>query len=88
LIRVYIIAPTITIRAGLRALLLDDSQVEIIGEGVEPDDQLGTLEPDVVIWSPTTFMEYESSIDNETIDWIGIPAAWLIIHPDPIVIES
>lgn len=87
MIRVYIIAPTITIRAGLRALLLDDPQVEIIGESVEPDDQLGSLEPDVVIWSPSFSMEYEFSIENATNERIGIPAAWLVIYPDPMVIE-
>jgi len=87
LIRVYIIAPTITIRAGLRALLLDDPQVEIIGESVEPDVQLGSLEPDVVIWSPTVSMEYELSIENATNEWIGIPTAWLVISPEPMVIE-
>jgi len=87
LIRVYIIAPTITIRAGLRALLLDDPRVEIIGESVEPDDQLGSLEPDVVIWSPTTILDNDFSIENAINDWIGLPTAWLVIHPDPMVIE-
>ena len=87
MIRVYIIAPSVTVRAGLRALFLDDPQVDIIGEGVAPDDHLGPLEPDVVIWAPTTLLGYEFSIENITQDWIGIPTAWLVIHPDPMVIE-
>jgi DNA-binding NarL/FixJ family response regulator len=32
-------------------------------------------------------MEYGFSIENAANDWIGTPTAWLVIYPDPTIIE-
>lgn len=89
MIRVYLIAQAIAIRAGLNALLADDQRIDIIGEASIPaDEDFKQIESDVVIWSPASISNYDTLIS----DLMNIPicetAGLLLIHDEPKVIEA
>ncbi len=58
MIRVSIIAPAIAIRAGLRALLSEDPQVQIVAEAGKPGvlDEI-LPESDVLVWAPGVLVD-------------------------------
>lgn len=89
MIRVFIIAPAIAIRAGLKALLLDDQRIQIIGEAAHPDDwEEWQGEADVVIWSPALPLDQDTLLSELAHMQIGLTSALLLIHDDPKVIEQ
>ncbi|OGO25942.1 MAG: hypothetical protein A2136_01395 [Chloroflexi bacterium RBG_16_54_11] len=89
MIRVFIIAPAITVRAGLRSLLTDDRQIEVIGEAASPVERFeGSAEPDVVIWSPELSTVQDVVFDEVTDLLPGGTTALLLIHDDPSLIEK
>ena len=89
MIRVFIIAPAIAIRAGLKTLLLDDQRFQIIGEAANPDDGEGwQVEADVVIWSPALPLDQDTLLSELARMQIGLTSALLLIHDDPKVIEQ
>ncbi len=54
MIRVLLTDDQHLVRTGLRALLENDSEIEVIGEagnGEESLDQVKELQPDVVLWT-------------------------------------
>jgi NarL family two-component system response regulator YdfI len=89
LIRVYIIAPAIAVRVGLRYLLMDDSRIQITGEAantVDLEDWHG--EVDVVIWSPALKLDRDILRTELANMRIGVAAALLLLHDDPYVIDK
>lgn len=88
MIRISIIAPAMAIRAGLRALLSNDPQIQVIAEATSLDELKETIpDADVVIWSPSLTYEQETvDVDLNKLN-IGETAALLLIHNDPKVIN-
>lgn len=89
MIRVYIIAPAIAVRVGLRYLLMDDSRIQITGEAantVDLEDWHG--EVDVVIWSPALKLDRDILRTELANMRIGVAAALLLLHDDPYVIDK
>ncbi len=89
MIRVTIIAPAIAIRAGLRYLVNDDPNIQVLGESAslaEIDPAL--LEADVVMWSPMPGAEpgaWRAELRNLR---LGESAALLVVHDDPQVVDQ
>jgi NarL family two-component system response regulator YdfI len=89
LIRISIIAPAIAVRAGLRALLSDDPNLDIVAEAAN----LGELadvqsETDILIWSPGTSLDLaavRAELSSLTIDETE---ALLLVYDDPQILES
>lgn len=88
MIRISIIAPGMAIRAGLRALLSNDPQIQVIAEAASLDELKETIpDADVVVWSPSLTYEQETvGADLNKLN-IGETAALLLIHNDPKVIN-
>ena len=88
MIRVSIIAPTIAVRAGLRALLSDDPGILIIGEAASLTDlEEIQIEADVVVWSPSLSLDQEVVLSELSNLGIGETTALLLIYSDPKAIE-
>ena len=89
MIRVYIVAPAITVRVGLKSLLLDDPRIQITGEAASPDDLEDCRgEVDVVIWSPALKIDQDILFAGLTNMRIGVEAALLLVYDDPNVIDK
>jgi NarL family two-component system response regulator YdfI len=89
LIRIYIIAPAIAVRVGLRSLLMDNPRIQIVGEAADPNDFEDWLgEVDVVIWSPALKLNQGTLLTGLANMKIGVAAALLLIHDDPNVIDK
>jgi DNA-binding NarL/FixJ family response regulator len=88
LIRVSVIAPAIAIRAGLRALLSDDAQINVIAEAANlaemADEQ---IDADVMIWAPASSMDLASMQSELAKLRLGETAALLLVYDDPKVME-
>jgi DNA-binding NarL/FixJ family response regulator len=63
LIQVLLVAPALAVRAGLRALLAEDSQIEVIGEAAWLGDLMDELpgEADVLVLLDAAFAAREAS---------------------------
>ncbi len=89
MIRVTIIAPAIAVRAGLRALVSDDPNIQVLGEGASTAEVNPTLlEADVVIWSPVSGVEpvaWRLELNNLQLDE---SAALLVVHNDRQVLDQ
>jgi NarL family two-component system response regulator YdfI len=89
LIRVSIIAPAIAVRAGLRALLSDDPQINVVADAASLAELIETpTEVDVLVWAPVLSMELTSMLAEFTKVKIGETTALLLMHNDPMVVES
>jgi two-component system, NarL family, response regulator YdfI len=89
LIRIEIIAPGVAVRAGLRALLSDTQNIEIVGEAAYLSEALGISEQtDVLVWSPGQALGL-SAVRSE-LDQLSVEdsIAMLIIHDVPELIEK
>lgn len=85
---VFIIAPSAAVRAGLRALMLDDANMRVCGEAASLNFVDGEIEPDVVIWSPAAGTGQELNL-SEIIGYVeSKAAALLLMHDDPKMIEK
>ncbi len=83
MIRVTILAPAIAIRAGLRALLSDDQEIQVIAEAASLEDlAIMKQETDVLIWSPPIALEETTGVDLGNLK-LGEMSALLFIHNDP-----
>jgi NarL family two-component system response regulator YdfI len=88
LIRVTIVASALAVRAGLRALLSEDPQFNIITEAANMDEiALGEAEADVMLWAPGLVDLAAELADLEKLN-IGETTALLLVHPDPREIDS
>ena len=89
MIRVSIIAPAIAVRAGLRALLSDDPQINVIAEAANLVEmaEAGT-EADVMVWAPALSLELTTMLAELPKLKIGESTALLLVHNDPKVMES
>jgi NarL family two-component system response regulator YdfI len=88
LIRVTIIAPAIAIRAGLRALISDEPQINIIAEAanlIEITD--ARIETDVMVWVPASSSDLVTLGSELTKVKMGESTALLLVHDDPKVME-
>jgi DNA-binding NarL/FixJ family response regulator len=83
LIRVSIIAPAVAIRAGLRALLSEDPQIQVVAEAGKPSEGDETLaDSDVVLWSPGSLIDQvDTFADLKKV--IKETTAILLLHDDP-----
>jgi DNA-binding NarL/FixJ family response regulator len=65
LIRITIIAPAIAVRAGLRALLSDDPNIDIIAEAANTREIVDVqAETDVIVWSPGVSMDLAAVLSD------------------------
>jgi NarL family two-component system response regulator YdfI len=89
LIRVSIIAPAIAVRTGLRALLSDDPQINVVAEAANlaelSDEQ---AEADVIVVAPATALDLPTALSELSKSKIGESAILLLVHNDPKVMES
>ena len=88
MIKIAIISPAIAIRAGLRALLGDAGQINIITEAANLDEILAaSTEVDVVVWAPASQLDQSAltgifnSLEENT------QPALLLVYSDPQVME-
>jgi NarL family two-component system response regulator YdfI len=89
LIRVSIIAPAIAVRTGLRALLSDDPQINIIAETANLAELVEVqTEADVMVWAPSSSLELTTILAELSKLRIGESTALLLVHNDPQVMES
>jgi NarL family two-component system response regulator YdfI len=88
LIRILIIASSIALRAGLAALISDETQMEVVAEAANLFE-LGKLPPeaDVVVWAPGSSIDEDGS-EGDNIDLnIRETTTLLLIQDDPSWIE-
>jgi NarL family two-component system response regulator YdfI len=87
LIRVTIISPIMAVRVGLRALLGDDPDLQVIAEGASLAElELTQVEPDVVVWSPASYADIEASLLELSQLKTG-ETAMILIHDNPQLME-
>jgi DNA-binding NarL/FixJ family response regulator len=88
LIRITIIAPAIAVRAGLRALLSDDPNMDIVAEAASPGELVDAqIKADVIIWSPGDSRDLAAVLSELSTLKIEEAEALLLVHNDPQVIE-
>jgi DNA-binding NarL/FixJ family response regulator len=89
LIRVSIIAPAIAVRTGLRALLSDDPQISIVAEAANMEEIADTsIDMDVIVWAPPSTIEL-ANVENQIGRLkLGEMPALLLVHHDPLVLET
>jgi len=89
LIRISIIAPAIAVRAGLRALLSDDPQINVIAEAANlAEIAEAHREVDVMVWAPASSLDRAAMLSEFCKLKIGETAALLLVYHDPSVMES
>jgi two-component system, NarL family, response regulator YdfI len=89
LIRISIIAPAIAVRAGLRALLGDDPNMDVIEEASNPIERAEVqAEVDVIVWSPGASMDLAAVLSELNRLKIDETEALLLVHNDPQILES
>ncbi len=78
-IRAFIIAPSLAVRLGLRALLATDPEMLVVGEAASlGEQQPAGVEADVVIWLPTVPPRLEAGQPG-----LAPEAALLLLSDDP-----
>jgi DNA-binding NarL/FixJ family response regulator len=88
LIRITIIAPAIAVRAGLRALLSDDPNMDIVTEASSPGEMANAqIKADVIVWSPGDSRDLAAVLSELSMIKIEDAEALLLVHNDPQVIE-
>ena len=88
MIRVSIIAPAIAIRAGLRALLSDEPQINVLAEAANLTEMAAAqIEADVLVWVPASSTDLVTLNAELTKVKIGESTAVLLMHDDPKVME-
>jgi DNA-binding NarL/FixJ family response regulator len=88
LIRVNIIAPAIAVRAGLRSLLSDDPNMDVIAEAASPGEMAeAQIEADVIVWSPGVSLDTAAVLSDLKELKIDQAEALLLVYNDPHVIE-
>jgi DNA-binding NarL/FixJ family response regulator len=89
LIRVNIVAPAIAVSAGLRALLSDDPQINVVAEAANLAEMAeAQTEADVMVWVPASSLDLATILAEITKLKIGESTALLLVHNDPKVMES
>lgn len=89
MIRISIIAPAIAVRAGLRALLSDDPQINVIAEAANLAEMAEAhREVDVIVWAPASSLDRAAMLSEFSKLKIGETAALLLVFHDPSVMES
>ena len=89
MIRVTIIATALAVRAGLRALLGGEPDIQVIAEGASLSEmEASQLEADVVIWSPAHSMDDEAGRAELSKLNLHEMAALLVIDNEPELIEQ
>lgn len=89
MIRVMIVASAIAVRAGLRALISDDPQIEVVAEAGSMEEMNDAQpEVDVVIWSPGGSIDQQALTSEMSNLEIQDTAALLLIHNNPQVMMN
>ena len=89
MIRVTIIAPAIAVRTGLRVLLSDDPQINIVGEAADLTEIAETgAETDIIVVAPATTVDLPTTLSELSKSKITESAAVLLVHNDPEVMET
>jgi two-component system, NarL family, response regulator YdfI len=88
LIRVSIIAPSIAVRTGLRTLLSDDPQINVIAEAARLAELAAELtNTDVIVWAPASTMDLATvGIEVSKLKPGEMPAL-LLVQNDPKALE-
>jgi DNA-binding NarL/FixJ family response regulator len=89
LIRITIIAPAIAVRAGLRVLISDDPNMDIVAEAASPGEMTeAQVEADVIVWSPGATLDTAAVLSDLKELKIDDAEALLLVHNDPLIIEQ
>lgn len=89
MIRITIIAPAIAVRAGLRALISDDPNMDVVAEAASPGEMVeAQIEVDVIVWSPGTSLDTAAVLSDLNKLKIAKAEALLLVHNDPQIIEQ
>jgi DNA-binding NarL/FixJ family response regulator len=89
LIRITIIAPAIAVRAGLRALIGEDPNMDIVAEAANPSEMADVqIEADVIVWSPASSMDLAAVLSDLITLKLDESEALLMVHNDPQIMES
>ncbi len=89
MIRITIIAPAIAVRAGLRALLSEDPNIDIVNEAASLTEMADVrTEADVIVWSPGASADLAAVLSELTKLKIDETEALLLVHDDINVLES
>ncbi len=89
MIRITIIAPAIAVRAGLRALLSDDPNLNVIAEGANLSEMAeAQFEADVLVWSPGASLDLAAALAELSRLKIDETVALLLVYDDPQVFAS
>jgi DNA-binding NarL/FixJ family response regulator len=89
LIRITIIAPAIAVRAGLRALLSEDPNINIVAEAANLTELADVQsETDILIWSPGSSLDLAAVLAELSGLTIDETEALLLVYDDPQVLES
>jgi DNA-binding NarL/FixJ family response regulator len=89
LIRISIIAPSIAVRAGLRALLSDDPQINVIAEAANLAElEEAQRDVDVIVWSPASLLDQAAVLAEFSKLEMVETAALLLVYHDPNVMET
>ena len=88
MIRITIIAPAIAVRAGLRALLSDDPNINIVAEAANLGELAGTrADADILVWSPGASQDLAAVLTELSILKVDETVALLLVHDDVQVLE-
>ena len=82
--RVFILAPNLAVRVGLRALLEMEAAIQVVGEAAEA--RLADLEwpeVDVLVWSPAAPPALPAALPG-----LGSQAAVLLLSDDPAALAG
>ena len=88
MIKIAIVSPAIAIRAGMRALLSEAAQINIITEAANLDEILTTsTEVDVVVWAPVSQVDQSTLLDAFRRLEENVQPALLLVYNDQRVME-
>ena len=88
MIRVAIVAPAMAVRAGLRALLREETNIQVIAVGTSLAEISEVYDGvDVVTWSPAAGVGLEVVRADIEKGKFGEATGLLVIHDDPQILE-
>jgi DNA-binding NarL/FixJ family response regulator len=89
LIRIGIVAPAITIRAGLRALISDDPEISVIAEASSLAEMAADQSAvDVLVWVPAPSLDLVRELSDTARVTTNEETAMLLVTNDPPAMEK
>jgi len=84
-----VITPGVATRAGLRALLMEDARLQVIGDAAHAGEiEANPADVDVLVWSPGSSLRRDSLLADYGNLHLPESAALLLIHDDPRLIAQ